>query len=262
LVEKMSLRTLEAGMANERLRDALARRGYTPTVLGEQIGVDPKTVQRWVSQSRVPYPKYRAQLGALLQESEAWLWPGITSSERADQASRSEVVEVHPRRACITGDEWLRLFRSATAFADVLVYAGLFLPEQTPAVLDVFAEKAATGTRVRLLPGRPECAAVELRGEEEGIGGQTVAAKARNALRLLRRSLHEAPGVHVRLHRTTLYTSIYRSDDTMIANPHVLGLPAAQAPAMHLRRLSAGGLFDTYTAMYDRVWDEAEPAWP
>ncbi|GMA87491.1 hypothetical protein GCM10025868_27410 [Angustibacter aerolatus] len=48
----------------------------------------------------------------------------------------------------------------------------------------------------------------------------------------------------------------------MLANTHVLGLPAAQAPVLELRRLAAGGLFDTYAAMYDRVWDDAEPAWP
>lgn len=115
------------------------------------------------------------------------------------------------------------------------------------------------GARVRLLMGDPESPAVALRGEEEGIG-EAVATKTRNALSLVSRLLGEGSGVQLRLHATTLYTSIYRADDTMIANPHVLGLPAAQAPALHLRRLSAGGLFDTYAAMYDRVWDVAKPA--
>jgi len=249
-------------VGNERLRDTFATRGLDPGAVGDRLGVDPKTVQRWVSQSRLPYPKYRAQLAALLQESESWLWPEAISQDRVEQASRSEVVDVHPRRASITGDDWLRLFSSATTFVDVLVYAGLFLPEQTPTIVELLKEKAANGTRVRFLLGQPESAAVALRGEEEGIGGQAVATKVRNSLQLLRRPLQKAPGVQVRLHASTLYTSIYRSDDTMIANTHVLGLPAAQAPAMHLRRLSAGGLFDTYAAMYDRVWDEAEPAWP
>jgi len=248
-------------LANERLRDALSKQGLSPTSVGERLGVDPKTVTRWVSLGRPPYPKYRAQLSALLHESETWLWPDAVSAERAEEASRSEVVQVHPHRASISGDEWLRMFSSTTAFADVLVYAGLFLPEQTPAILDVLRAKAADGARVRLLLGDPDCPAVALRGEEEGIGSQAVGTKARNALQLLKRPLAKAPGVHVRLHTSTLYTSIYRADDTMIANPHVLGLPAAQAPAMQLRRLSAGGLFDTYAAMYDRVWDDARPAW-
>lgn len=84
-----------------------------------------------------------------------------------------------------------------------------------------------------------------------------MATKTRNALDLIRRALDRCPGVQLRLHDTTLYTSVYRADDAMIANPHVLGLPAAQAPALHLRRLGGGGLFDTYADLFDRVWDTA-----
>lgn len=237
-------------MANERLRDALAQRGLSPLAVSQRLGVDSKTVQRWVGQARTPYPKHRAQLSALLQEPETWLWPDSVTPARQDAASRSEVVQIHPRRSSIGGDEWLHLFSAASTFVDVLVYAGLVLPEQTPTIIELIRSKGADGARVRMLLGDPE-----------GIGSEAVATKVRNSPRLLQRPLYRAPGVQVRLHRSTLYTSIYRSDDTMIANPHVLGLPAAQAPAIHLRRLSAGGLFDTYASMYDRVWDEAVPAW-
>ena len=120
--------------------------------------------------------------------------------------------------------------------------------------------KGASGTRVRILLGDPESQAVYVRGTEEGID-DAVAIKVRNAITLMRKQLAKAPGVTVRLHGTTLYTSLYRGDDEMIANPHVYGLPAAQAPALRLRRLSAGGLFDTYAAMYDRVWENAKSAW-
>jgi hypothetical protein len=86
-----------------------------------------------------------------------------------------------------------------------------------------------------------------------------VPTKVRNALDLLRLALDDVPGVSIRQHGTTLYTSIYRADDRMIANTHAHGLPAAQAPALHLHRLSAGGLFDTHVKMFDRIWDDAEP---
>ena len=248
-------------MANERLRDALMRQGLTPPSLAAELGVDPKTVERWVTTGRSPYPRRRYEVAARLAESETWLWPEAVTAERHDHASRSEVVEVHPRRAAISADTWLRLIGQAGAFVDILVYAGLFLPEQTPAVIDLLRERGSSGARVRVLVGDPDSPAVQLRGIEEGIGADAVATKIRNALALLKRPLARAPGVTVRQHATTLYTSIYRADDEMIANPHVHGLPAAQAPAMHLRRLSAGGLFDTYAAMYDRVWDEATPAW-
>ena len=63
----------------------------------------------------------------------------------------------------------------------------------------------------------------------------------------------------MRLHATTLYTSIYRGDDHMIASGHVLGLPGAQSPALELRHLATGDLFDTYTACFERVWAGAKP---
>ncbi len=66
----------------------------------------------------------------------------------------------------------------------------------------------------------------------------------------------------IRCHRTTLYNSIYRYDDEMIVNPHVYGIPAPHAPALHLRRLSAGCLVETYAQSFDRVWETAKsPKW-
>ncbi len=68
-----------------------------------------------------------------------------------------------------------------------------------------------------------------------------------------------APGVQVRLHDTTLYASIYRSDDTLLANVHAFGAPAAQNPVLHLHRVPGGRVFDHYMASFDRVWTGARP---
>jgi transcriptional regulator with XRE-family HTH domain len=46
-------------MANERLRAALLQSGLSVAVLAEEIGVDPKTVERWITQNRIPYRKHR-----------------------------------------------------------------------------------------------------------------------------------------------------------------------------------------------------------
>jgi hypothetical protein len=251
----------EAGdVSNERLRDALNRTGHSYESLGEAIGVDPKSIQRWVIHDRVPHGRNRHAAAKELGESDAWLWPTAASSVRSDEAARSELVQLYPRRSAMAADTWDRLFSNATTFIDILVYAGLFLPEQMPAAIEMIKSKASEGVRVRLLLGEPNSAAVALRGIEENIG-DAVAIKVRNALSLLKRPLSKAPNVTVRLHGTTLYTSTYRVDDEMIVNPHVIGLPAAQAPALHLRRVAVGGLFDTYAAAYDRVWDDAKPAW-
>jgi transcriptional regulator with XRE-family HTH domain len=247
-------------MSNERLRDAILSAGESATSVGERIGVDAKTVERWITKGRTPYARHRVRVAELVGQRESYLWPGAVSQERADRASRSELVELYPRRALITPGEYERLLSDATAFIDILVYAALFLPEQNPHLIELLRAKGASGARVRVLLGDPASPAVQVRGSEEGID-DAVATKVRNTIALVRKPLAKARGVNVRLHGTTLYTSIYRGDDEMVANPHVYGLPAAQSPALRLRRLSAGGLFDTYAAMYDRVWEKAKPAW-
>lgn len=247
-------------VSNERLRDAMRRAGHTCESLGERLGVDPKSIERWITKARVPYARNRRDAAGELDESETWLWPTTRTARQAEQASKSELVQLYPRRSMLTSDDWMRLFSKATAFIDVLVYAGLFLPEQMPMAVELLKAKGADGVRVRLLLGEPNSAAVATRGLEEGID-DAVAIKVQNALSLLRKPLAKAANVSVRLHSTTLYTSIYRSDDEMIANPHIVGLPAAQAPVLHLRRLVPGGLFDTYTVAYERVWEDGKPAW-
>jgi transcriptional regulator with XRE-family HTH domain len=116
---------------NERLLDALNRAALTPDTLAERIAVDPKTVERWITQSRVPYPRHRHRLAAALGESERWLWPDAVDDERREHAARSEVITVYAHRHQIPGETWLRLFADVSERIDVLVYAGLFLPEQT-----------------------------------------------------------------------------------------------------------------------------------
>jgi hypothetical protein len=43
----------------------------------------------------------------------------------------------------------------------------------------------------------------------------------------------------------------------MLVNQHVLGVAAAHAPVMHLRRHAEGRLFDTYATSIERVWESA-----
>jgi transcriptional regulator with XRE-family HTH domain len=59
-------------MTNERLRAALLERGFTPSALGEEIGVDHKIVERWVS-GRVPYRRHQYAVVSRLAVDEVWL---------------------------------------------------------------------------------------------------------------------------------------------------------------------------------------------
>ena len=246
-------------MPNDRLRDALLRNGFTPTAVAEQVGVDPKTVERWITQGRAPYPRYRHAIAAMVKESESYLWPDAMPTERATRVAQSEVVQVYPRRAAVPDDLWRRLISQAQERVGILVYAGLFLPEQQPQLISALKAKAEAGARVEILLGDPDSPEVAQRGIEEGIG-DAMGGKVRNVLAFYQR-LRDVQGVKVRFHRTTLYNSIYRFDDEMLVNSHVFGFPAAHTPVMHLRRLAGGDLFGTYADSFDRVWSTSVPAW-
>jgi transcriptional regulator with XRE-family HTH domain len=246
-------------MQNERLRDALLRKGFTPTALAEKLGVDRKTVERWVTQGRAPYPRHRYEIGVLLGETETYLWPDATSPMRVLEVVQSELVQVYPRRSAVPQELWRRLIDDAHSRIGVLVFAGLFLPEQQPRLVESLDAKGRAGAMISLLLGDPGSSAVALRGAEEAIG-EAMAAKIHNVLTYYNR-LAKTPGVSLRFHKTTLYNSIYRFDDEMLVNTHAFGFPAAHAPMLHLRRLSGGTLFDFYADSFDRVWSTGIPAW-
>ena len=195
----------------------------------------------------------------MLKESETYLWPSAVAAERRMAAAESEIVHVYPHRAAVPGDLWTRLFRGAADQIDVLVYAGLFLPEQQPKLMKDLCRQGAAGTRIRFLLGDPDSEAVARRGAEEGIG-EAMGAKIRNVLSFFTPHA-EHRCVDIRLHDTTLYTSIYRFDRDMLVNQHVIGVPGAHAPVMHLRQLESGDLFSTYADAFERVWTNAVPAW-
>ncbi|MFJ5664969.1 XRE family transcriptional regulator [Micromonospora chalcea] len=229
------------------------------SAVAEQVGVDPKTVERWITQGRVPYPRYRHAIAALVKESESYLWPDAMPQQRANRVAQSEVVQVYPRRAAVPDDLWRRLISQAQERIGILVYAGLFLPEQQPQLVATLKAKAATGTQVEILLGDPDSPEVAQRGADEGIG-DAMAGKVRNVLAFYQR-LRDVQGVNVYFHRTTLYNSIFRFDDEMLVNSHVFGFPAAHTPVIHLRRLAGGDLFDTYADSFDRVWESSLPVW-
>lgn len=245
-------------MSNERLRDALLRSGLTPDQVAQAVDVDPKTVERWITKGRLPYPKHRHAIAAMVRESVAYLWPDAIPPERATEIAGSEVVKVYPHRHSIPAEVWDRLIKSSGQHVDVLVHAALFLVERPTFIRDM-AQKAEAGCAIRFLFGDPASREVTVRSEEEQLGKGTLAARIRNALAFYR-PLREVDGVEMRFHRTTLYNSIFRLDDEMIVNTHVYGFQGAHAPALHLRRLSAGDLFDTYAESFESVWTQSKPA--
>jgi hypothetical protein len=245
----MSDRYRKAGRLNEPLRQALLRAGLREDDVAAQLGVDPKTVRRWLS-GRVPYPNSRAAVADLVGASEADLWPNaggpLTSRTRPE-----ELGVVYPHRWAIPRDAWKRFFESAEHEIGVLAYSALFLAEDA-GMLAIIADKARSGVRVRLALGDPDSATVAQRGQEEGIG-DAMSAKVRNALTLYHTGLR-VENVEIRLHATVLYSSLYRADDHLFVNQHAYGLHAAHAPVFCFRNSQKGDMGGAYLDSFERVW--------
>src|ERR1700691_5862607 len=215
------------------------------------LGVDPKTVRRWLS-GRVPYPSSRAALADLVGTNEADLWPEA-GGPLATRSRPEELAAVYPHRWAIPRDVWTRFFESAEHEIGVLAYSALFLAEDA-GLLGIIEERARNGVSVRLALGDPNSHHVSLRGHEEGIG-DAMPAKIRNALTLYQR-ISQSKNVTIRLHQTILYNSIYRADGQLMVNQHTYGEPAAHAPVFCLRD-SSGQMGASYLDSFERVWSEA-----
>src|SRR5262249_62029879 len=114
-------------MPNERLRAAVLEHGLTPSRLGDEIGVDHKTVERWISLGRLPYRRHRYAVAARLAVDEAYLWPEALSREQVTAASDSEVLAIYPHRSDVPDEGWERLFSPAGPGIGVIGPAGVCL---------------------------------------------------------------------------------------------------------------------------------------
>ena len=247
-------------MPNERLRDALLRKGLAPRDVAEALKVDSKTAERWITTGRTPYAKHRHAIAALVRESENYLWPDAATPERVAEISESEVVKIYPHRHALPREVWDRLLHTANDQIDILAYSGLFMTED-PTMIRRLRGKAIAGARIRILLGDPNSKEVEKRGLDEGIGEGILGAKVRNALAFFK-PLDSEARIEIRCHSTNLYNSIYRFDQDLLVNTHVYGFMAAHAPVLHLRHLSTGSLFETYSESFESVWSKSTaPTW-
>jgi hypothetical protein len=238
---------------NEPLRQAMLRARLREVDVAAHLGVDPKTVRRWLS-GRVPYPSSRAALADLVGADEADLWPEA-GGPLSGRSHPEELAAVYPHRWAISRDVWTRFFESAEYEIDVLAYSALFLAEDA-GMLSIIEDKACNGVRVRFLLGNPNSPAVALRGKEEGIG-DAMAAKVRNALTHYRQ-FTTSDNVEIRLHEAVLYNSIFRSDGQLFVNQHAYGTPAAHSPVFCLRESDRSDMMTTYLDSFENVWNESK----
>jgi hypothetical protein len=240
-------------MPNEALRAAILSSGLGLEGTAEGLGVDPKTVERWIS-GRTPYRRHQYALASLLAVDIRYLWPDARTDEQISAMGQAEVLAIYPHRSVVPAARWLTLFRQARGRLDLLAFSGFWLSEDRE-FHRLLQEKAGDGVQIRILLGDPECAEVQQRGKDEGIE-EAMAGKVRNAI-LNYGKLPTTDGIEFRLHCTTLYNSLYRADDEMLVNTHVYGVGAYLAPVLHLRHVPGADLFMTYVESFERIWNGA-----
>ena len=237
-------------MGNIRLRSAMNALGLSPARLGALVDVDAKTVERWVTQDRIPRPMTRAQVAAQLGQDETYFWPELLGTDHAIGRSTSEITRVWPTRSAVPADLWRRLLDNAQEHIDVLVYAAMFLTD-THRLADTLTRLSRAGGTARILLGDPSSSVLTQRGLDEGM--PNVPGRAASALEFLTASA-SLPGVEIRLHDTALYASLYQFDRTTLVNLHSHGLPAKDSPVLELADVPGGQLHRYYASAFDRVW--------
>src|ERR1700737_2818598 len=107
---------------NQRLHDAIRQSGRTVDDLGEAIGTNPKTIERWVTTGRIPHPNSRDKLAALLGVPAALLWPDTPAAMRGT----TELLGVYKTRSELSPATIGSLVNDAHRRIDLSAYAALW----------------------------------------------------------------------------------------------------------------------------------------
>lgn len=236
---------------NAALRKALAASRLTEIDVAAHLGVDPKTVRRWLSGQR-PYPRHRWALADLLQTEETTLWPPSNQTEEAPASEHVQCVYAH--RWQVPREVWWDLFSSAEQEIGILVYSGLFLADDA-GMLELLGARARCGVNVRILLGDPDSQPVRQRGEEENIG-EALAARAKNSIALFR-PLLKIGNIELRLHSTALYNSIYLTEKSIFVNHHTYGIPAGSSPLVVIKRGASTEMTELYRKSFEATWQSS-----
>jgi transcriptional regulator with XRE-family HTH domain len=229
---------------NETFCRALLRAGLTEDDLAARLGVDPKTVRRWIEGRALPYRRHRWALAALLATAETDLWPEL----RSFPSRPVEVVAVYPHLGTVPCGVWQSLYGSAQGVINIIDSSRPFLACDRE-VLTALADRARAGVAVRIC-------LVRVNAVETATGSDIDMGSALERFAPLRGADH----VQIRLHRGTPYSLIYRADGQLLVAQHAFGVSDAQVPVLHLQQSADGDMFATYIDSFDQAWATADPA--
>lgn len=243
-------------MANELLRTSIHAAGLTVQELSEKIQVDPKTIERWITKSRLPHRANRQQVALALNQDEATLWPDAFVATDAATRPEGEPNPIYPSRGSVPASTWVSLIENAHESIDILAFAASFLNDAVPNFINLLQERAEAGVHIRLLFGDPHSQAVAIRGKEEGIG-ESLADRCRLTWKYIA-DLDQIHGIDMRQHSCTLYASLFRFDEDLLVNNHIFGMAASQNPILHLKNTPGSDLSQRYLTSFEFVWHQAK----
>lgn len=156
-------------LMNDRLRVAMASASVEPESMARKVGVDPKTVQRWLG-GRLPHPRHRWKICDILGQSEQYIWPQVLLGA-SGVLHTSEIVSAYVHRADAPSQLWAGMLEGARRNVDLLGYSISFFPEQHSRLAQSLEDKCGNGLKVRIALADPESAEVAARDDLERLGG-------------------------------------------------------------------------------------------
>jgi transcriptional regulator with XRE-family HTH domain len=246
-------------VANMALRQAMADAKMTERALARRVGVDEKTVSRWVAQDgRIPHSRHRWATCEALGVDEAVLWPDAIRGAVKTGPDR-EIAAVYPYRATCPASLWRKLITGATNEIMLAGYTSYFLWIEQPNLGVALRRKAGQGCRVRFLVGDPE-SEVTRRREEQEATSFTVSTRIAVTLEQLER-LRGVTGIEARFSDRHIAMSVFVFDQDAIVTPHLANLVGHDSPALHVRRCQDDGIFDRFVMHTRALWDEGRDVW-
>jgi transcriptional regulator with XRE-family HTH domain len=218
---------------NEHLRTAITRSGLTLEEFADIVGVDVKTVQRWLA-GRIPYPRHRARVAGALDTTEHALLP--------DTVPVPTTTEEHELTTPLTGDALAGYGHAtdsaapntAALLSTAVERIEIAIPNlaSQPGLVELFRTSATNGRQARIIIEDPD------EQVEPLLGIDAIEIRA-----------SPAGENHI----------LYRADDEMLLVLTRIGSASVSPPIIHLRRQADGGLFDRLADDFDDRWLEATP---
>jgi transcriptional regulator with XRE-family HTH domain len=220
-------------LENEHLRSAITRAGLTLEEFADIVGVDVKTVQRWLG-GRVPYPRHRSSVAGALDMTEHALWPDAVPAPTASDApspttqASGDGIAGYAYATDADAPDLAELLRAANERIEIVI------PDlgSQPGLVDLLNTSGSNGRRVRAIIEDPD------EPLEALLGNNAIEVRA-------------SPGGEDHV--------LYRADGQMLLSLTRIGSPDESPPMIHLRRLADGGLFDRVADDFEQRWLQATP---